>query len=154
MLVNLSHGRKWASCFNRKFGEDLEVAVSAFISVHSSSVQQRLLNCYQQEVTFKSLSSHFLFPKFWSIKAWIPKYLAAAEDVSPTVDTIIIVWWKRHTCEWPPTLVKDMLVQPSSAVAERVFSILSNSFTDTQRSSLEDYIETSIMMQYNNKDCL
>ena len=45
-----------------------------------------------------------------------------------------------------------LLVQPSSAAAERVFSILSNSFTDTQRSSLEDYIETSIMIQYNNKE--
>ena len=45
-----------------------------------------------------------------------------------------------------------LLVQPSSAAAERAFSILSNSFTDTQRSSLEDYIEISIMIQYNNKE--
>ena len=29
---------------------------TAFISVHGSSVQQRLLNCYQQEVTFTSFT--------------------------------------------------------------------------------------------------
>ena len=43
-----------------------------------------------------------------------------------------------------------LLVQPSSAAAERVFSILSSSFTERQTSSLEDYIETSVMLQYNN----
>ena len=42
-----------------------------------------------------------------------------------------------------------LLVQPSSAAAERVFSLLQNSFTQRQSSSLEDYIETSIMLQYN-----
>ena len=42
-----------------------------------------------------------------------------------------------------------MLVQPSSAAAERVFSLLRNSFGERQQSSLQDYIETSIMLQYN-----
>ncbi len=39
-------------------------------------------------------------------------------------------------------------VQPSSAAAERVFSILQR-FTAQQQSSLEDYMELSIMLQYN-----
>ena len=47
-----------------------------------------------------------------------------------------------------------MAVQPSSAAAERVFSPLSNSFTEQQMSSLEDYIETSIMLQFNKQNCL
>ena len=34
---------------------------------------------------------------------------------------------------------------------ERVFSLLNNSFKEQQYSSLEDYIETSIMLQYNAK---
>ena len=39
---------------------------------------------------------------------------------------------------------------PSSAAAERVFSMLKNSFTIGQmRQSLEDYTEGSVMMQYN-----
>ena len=87
------------------------------------------------------------------LKLELPKYMAAAEDISPTVDTI--VWWKRHANDlphWSKACKMLLLVQPSSAAAERVFSILSSSFTATQRSSLEDYIETSIMIQYNNKE--
>ena len=34
-----------------------------------------------------------------------------------------------------------ILVETSSAAAERVFSLLSNSFTEQQMLSLEDYIE-------------
>ena len=41
-----------------------------------------------------------------------------------------------------------LLVQPSSAVAERVFSILQQ-FIAQQQSSLEDYLELSVMLQYN-----
>ena len=44
---------------------------------------------------------------------------------------------------------EHILVQPSSAAAERIFSILSNSFTDRQEHALRDYIETSVMLQYN-----
>ena len=49
----------------------------------------------------------------------------------------------------PPMLVKCLLLkQPSSAAAERAFSLLTNSFNDEQRRSLEGYIELSIMLQY------
>ena len=37
-------------------------------------------------------------------------------------------------------------VQPSSAAAERVFSLLQISFTKRQQSSLEDYDSLSVMM--------
>ena len=53
---------------------------------------------------------------------------------------------------WSKVWKMFLLIQPSSAAAERVFSILSNSFTETQRSSLEDYIESSIKIQYNGSD--
>ena len=39
------------------------------------------------------------------------------------------------------------LIQPSSASAEQVFSILQNSFTHQQHSSLEDYISVFCMLQ-------
>ena len=38
-----------------------------------------------------------------------------------------------------------------SAAAERVFSLLSNSFKENQQNALEDYISTSVMLQYNSK---
>ena len=37
----------------------------------------------------------------------------------------------------------------AAAAAECVFTLLNDFFNERQRSSLEDYIETSIMLQYN-----
>ena len=54
---------------------------------------------------------------------------------------------------WSSICKSVLLVQPSSATAERVFSILTNSFTDRQEHSLKDYIETSVMLQYNCSVC-
>ena len=85
------------------------------------------------------------------LKVELPKYLATAEDISPEIDRL--EWWKKHECDLPhrsQACKNVLLVQPSSAAAERVFSILSSSFTERQTSSLEDYIETSVMLQYNN----
>ena len=48
-------------------------------------------------------------------------------------------------------LSRKVLLQPSSAAAERVFSLLSNSFKENQQNALEDYISTSVMLQYNSK---
>ena len=47
---------------------------------------------------------------------------------------------------------KVPVVQPSSAAAEKVFSILNRSFNDTQNSALQDLVETSVMMQFNNRE--
>ena len=44
--------------------------------------------------------------------------------------------------------------QPSSIAAERVFSLLKNSFSEQQSSALEDNIELLLMLQYNNHNCL
>ena len=41
------------------------------------------------------------------------------------------------------------VIQPSSAAAERAFSILNNTFTDRQDNTLQDYLESSVMLQYN-----
>ena len=76
--------------------------------------------------------------------------MAKADGVSPTIDKL--EWWKKHSNElphWSAACKLVLLVQPSSAAAERVFSLLSNSFGEQQTSSLEETIETSIMLQYN-----
>ena len=46
------------------------------------------------------------------------------------------------------------IVQPSSSAAERVFSLLQNSFSHQQRSSLEDYISVSVVLQLNILYCV
>ena len=82
----------------------------------------------------------------------LPRYVASAEDVSPVADKR--AWWKRHEDNlpnWAKACKSLLLIQPSSAAAERVFSILSNSFTEKQTHSLRDYIEASVMLQYNTR---
>ena len=74
------------------------------------------------------------------------------EDVSSKID--IIEWWKSHKHNlpnWAQACRLVLLVQPSSAAAERVFSILTSSFSSQQQTSLEDYIQLSAMLQYNNR---
>ena len=71
----------------------------------------------------------FLFLKnglIEEMKSEPPQYLAAAADVANTVDPL--VWWKSHEEELPNWASAARKVLSSSAEAERVFSILSNSF--------------------------
>ena len=84
------------------------------------------------------------------LKDELPQYQAAVEDVSQEVDTI--KWCKDHQNElpaWAEACKLVLLVQPSFAAAERVFSLLENSFSSNQTSALEDYISLSVMLQYN-----
>ena len=88
------------------------------------------------------------------LKTELPSYLSAAEDLSPDYD--IIQWWKTHEPElpnWANVCKLILLVQPSSAAAERVFSLLQNTFSRQQYRSLEDYIVLSVMLQYNSREC-
>ena len=73
-------------------------------------------------------------------------------DVPSLLDRL--EWWKNHQFElpnWSRACKTALLIQPSSAAAERVFSLLNNTFKDSQASALEDYIETSLMVQYNGR---
>ena len=58
-------------------------------------------------------------------------------------------WWARHEAQLPFLNSGSnavILFQLSSAASEWAFSFLSNIFRDTQHSSLEDYICTSIIL--------
>jgi len=71
--------------------------------------------------------------------------------VSPSVDHI--AWWRDHVhklLHWSQACKFITLIQPSSAAAERVFSLLANSFNNNQESALKDYIQTSVMLQYSH----
>ena len=64
---------------------------------------------------------------FDELKTELPQYLASAEGVSHEIDVIQL--WKNHEPE--------------------IFSILTNSFSAQQESSIEDYVHLSVMLQYN-----
>ena len=51
---------------------------------------------------------------------------------------------------WASLVKKLLLIQPSLASAERVFSLLNNALNDQQDNALEDYLEASVMTRYNN----
>ena len=71
-------------------------------------------------------------------------------DLSETIDPL--AWWNKYHTEllnWFDAVRKVILVQPSAAAAERIFSILATSFGSQQDRALQDYIECSIMLQYN-----
>jgi len=51
---------------------------------------------------------------------------------------------------WAKAFTLILLVQPSSAATER-FSCFYRTLGHVQRSSLEDYISVSIVLQYNRK---
>ena len=83
------------------------------------------------------------------LKAKLPAYLAKA-GVDPSIHPV--KWWKENVensvPNWSSAARKVLVMQPSSAAAERVFSLLST-FSSQQDSSLKDYIESSLMIRYN-----
>ena len=85
-----------------------------------------------------------------ALKEEFPRYAAIVEDVSN--EHTVLEFWRNNSKslpKWAEAASKGLLCQPSSAAAERVFSIMKHSFGDQQLSSLEDYLEASIILQYN-----
>lgn len=70
-------------------------------------------------------------------------------------DRALLFWRKQQAAgdlaPWIVVLRKVLLVQPSSAAAERVFSLLKQSFNHLQGAALNDYVELSLMLQYNDR---
>ena len=86
------------------------------------------------------------------LKDELPAYLARSADVDKGFDAL--EWWKSNASSlpnWSSAARRILLIQPSSAAAERVFSLLKASFGEQQDSSLQDYVETSLMLQYNKR---
>ena len=84
----------------------------------------------------------------------MPKYLAAAQDVIMACEEDRVKWWRQQSDNlphWSSAVMKVLLVQPSSAAGERVFSILNSSFNDSQEHALVDYLQACVMLQYNNR---
>ena len=85
------------------------------------------------------------------LKAELPTYLARANDVDS--EFCPLEWWQTNSGDlpnWSAAAKKMLLIQPSSASAERAFLLLNSTFGDQQDNSLQDYIESALMLQYNN----
>jgi hypothetical protein len=87
------------------------------------------------------------------LKTELPTYLAKCAD---TGENFSAMTWSKLNCSelpfWSATARNVLLVQPSSAASERVFSLLNASFHEQQDAALQDYLETSLVLQYNGKN--
>ena len=87
-----------------------------------------------------------------NLKNELPMYLAKADGIDNDVDPI--GWWKANEADlpfWSAAAKLVLLMQPSSASSERVFSILTTTFGHLQDLALQDYIECSLMLQFNKR---
>ena len=138
--------------FQRQLGNSLATSLAAFKGARLFSPQKVYLLQPDASMVEQSLSS---IPFFSSeiisrLKEELPDYLARAADTSADISPL--EWWKRNASDlphWAEATRKILLLQPSSAAAERVFSLLQNLFGEQQDNSLQDYIECSLMLQYN-----
>ena len=134
--------------FERHLNSSLKDALKAFKAARLFSPQK----LQDIQPTARAIDALNAFPFFSSseideLEQELPIYLAKVIDLSP--ETQCLDWWKRneHTLPfWSNAAKRVFLVQPSSAASERVFSLLNSSFSSQQQSSLQDYIETSLML--------
>lgn len=71
-----------------------------------------------------------------NLKMELPFYLAKCADIS--ADICPLVWWRNNTSElphWSTATSTVVLIQPTSAASERVFSLLNN-FSDKPNAAL------------------
>ena len=139
--------------FNHQLTSTLQRPLAAFKAARYFSPQ----TIHEMQPSASSLESLKAFPFFDSqeelemLKAELPAYLVKAADVDSSIDPL--QWWQRNASalpHWVAAARKVLLVQPSSAASERVFSLFNASFQGQQETTLQDYLETSIMLQYNS----
>ena len=138
--------------FNRRFAEG-----GALFPVMQAFRAARMLHpgkANEMQPTVQDIGSLDAFPFITPqdidvLRGELPAYLAAVEDAHSGIDPVVCWRGHPHLEGWRSIFRKVLLVQPSSAAAERVFSLLQASFSDRQERALEDYIEASIMLQYN-----
>ena len=140
--------------FQQKFSVQFHDTVRAFkAACLACPVQVQTLN-----PTARSLEElrHFPFvtdTTIANLAQELPLYRAAAKGVTVTCEEDKVSWWNSHKLTLPhlSSLVRALLlIQPSSASAERAFSLLANTFSSQQESALQDYLGASVMLQYNN----
>ena len=78
----------------------------------------------------------------------LPHYPTEAKDVK-LEEGEQLRWWfdhSNHLLHWSAAVKLLALVQPFSAAAERIFSLLRAAFNDQQEGALEDNLEASVML--------
>ena len=140
------------SYFKRQLTSSLKGPLKAFKAGRLFSPS--LLDSMKPDITaVENLAAFpFLEDSIADLKQEFYLYVAKAVDVRINSPDDLLKWWKQNCTDlpkWSTAAQKVFLVQPSSAASERVFSLLKASFSDQQELTLQDYIEASLMLQYN-----
>ena len=88
-----------------------------------------------------------------SLDRELAEYLAATDGVSMSSEDKKLTLWEANSKtlpNWSALVQKLLLLQPSSASSERVFSLLNNVFNGQQDSSLTVYLESSVILRKSN----
>ena len=117
--------------FQKKFTDELSGSVAAFKAArlflpHKVDEMKPDATAVDALKAFPFLNTPAVLD---GLKQELPAYMAKATDVS--ISTEALPWWKKHASDlpnWSSAACKVALVQPSSAAAERVFSLLNSSF--------------------------
>ena len=109
-------------------------------------------------ITSEMLNDLRAFPAFKNndiieeLAAKLPVYLSLLETVKAEISFQTL--WKIHNASLPSfcCLKRLLLFQPSSAAAERVFSLLKHVLRASEGGEiLNDWLELSVMKQYNDR---
>jgi len=82
----------------------------------------------------------------------LPDYKAAASGCVHGVD--VLDWWKKNGTKfpaWRAAAKKILCIAPTSAAAERVFSLLNGAVSDRQEGLLNDHLEAMLLLKFNEK---
>lgn len=97
-----------------------------------------------------------------SLQAELADYMVAAKGSTLSFDhsnlndftNNVLDFWRGASCKlatWAKEARRAFCITPNSAASERVFSLLQNMFESNQVSSLSDYVEGGVMLQYNGR---
>ena len=138
--------------FLRKFNQGLQNQVTAFRRARFfDPVEVQSLALTPEKVRSLECFPFFNGGELELLVAELLHYLAAVADVTLNNADDKLRWWSQQNTlpHWKNAVKKLVLVQPSSAAAERAFSIMASCFTDEQQSALEETVEASVMLRYN-----
>ena len=141
--------------FQRKFSQEFHDLVRTFKSARLCCPVQ-VQNLHPNAASLAELRKFSFLNNDATIDGLVnelPRYLAAADGTVIEEEEEKVHWWARHARtlpNWSAVVRKLLLVQPSSASAERVFSLMNHFFTHLQENALEETVEASVMLRYNN----
>ena len=138
--------------FQRKFSQEFHDLVRTFKSARLCCPVQ---NLHPNAASLAELRKFSFLNNDATIDGLVnelPCYLAAADGTVIEEEEEKVQWWARHARTLPnrsAVVRKLLLVQPTSASAERVFSLMNHFFTHLQENALEETVEVSVMLRYN-----